>query len=150
MSYRFVLHTRITAPVAEVFDAASDIDAHLGSMKDSGEQAVGGVTGGRIGLGQDVTWRARHFGLWWTMTSRITEWDEPHSFVDEQTRGPFKSFHHLHTFADQGDGCLMTDTIKFSAPFGPIGELAAKLVLGPYLKRLIASRNQYLKDLCQA
>ena len=34
----------------------------------------------------------------WTMTSTITEWDRPRRFVDEQRKGPFKSFRHEHLF----------------------------------------------------
>lgn len=71
-------------------------------METSGEQAIGGVTSGSIALGETVTWRARHFGIWFTMTSRITSLERPNRFVDEQVRGPFRSFHHEHVFARRG------------------------------------------------
>lgn len=86
MSVRFATSTAVAAQVPEVFDAALDIEAHLASMAHSGEQAIAGVTTGQISLAETVRWRARHFGLWWTMTSRITSLDRPHSFVDEQVR----------------------------------------------------------------
>ena len=63
----------LDAPVDAVFDLSLDIDAHLASMADSGERAIEGVTGGQIGLGEQVTWRATHFGIPFTMTSRITD-----------------------------------------------------------------------------
>jgi hypothetical protein len=50
---RFGCRTDIAAPVALVFDLSSNIDAHLGSMRRFGEQAVAGVTTGQIGPGQD-------------------------------------------------------------------------------------------------
>ena len=124
---------------------ALNIDAHLGSMAGSDERAVDGVTHGRIGLGQSVTWRARHFGVLWTMTSRITELDDPSSFVDEQVGGPFRKFRHEHRFAPYDSGTEMVDEVSFEAPFGPVGRIAERLVLASYLKSLIEHRNTYLK-----
>lgn len=129
---------------AEAFDRSLDIDEHLASMSHTGERAVGGVTAGVIGLGEEVTWRARHFGLVWRMTSRIAELERPSRFVDEQVRGPFRAFRHVHRFEPAGDrATLMIDEVEFSAPFGPVGRLA-ELVLAPYLRGLIERRNRHL------
>ncbi|MFF2270651.1 SRPBCC family protein [Agromyces sp. NPDC058136] len=132
---------------AEAFDRSLDIDEHLASMSHTSERAVGGVTAGTIGLGEEVTWRARHFGLVWRMTSRITELERPSRFVDEQVRGPFHAFRHVHCFEPAGDrATLMIDEVAFSAPFGPVGRLA-ELVLAPYLQGLIERRNRHLAAL---
>ncbi|WP_308798832.1 SRPBCC family protein [Agromyces silvae] len=120
-----------------------DIDAHVASMARSRERAIGGVTTGRIGLGEEVTWRAWHFGVPFRMTSRITELDPPFRFVDEQVSGPFASFRHEHTYTEYAGGTLMLDRVRFAAPFGLLGR-AAEVVLGPYLRRLIAARNAHL------
>ena len=65
----FQLVTTISAPIERCFDLARDIDVHRESMRMSEERAVAGVTTGMIGLNEQVTWRARHFGLPWRMTS---------------------------------------------------------------------------------
>jgi len=57
------LETLIRAPLARVFDLARDIDFHKRSMVHTGERAVGGCTSGLVGLGEEVEWEARHFGL---------------------------------------------------------------------------------------
>lgn len=142
----FTLQTQIAAPREAVFARCLDIDAHVASMARSRERAIGGVTTGRIGLGEEVTWRAWHFGVPFRMTSRITELDAPHRFVDTQVRGPFAAFGHEHTFEASGAAgaaTLMTDRIWFTAPFGPVGRVAEP-VLGPYLRRLITARNDHL------
>jgi len=72
MTVHFELETIIRVSPDKVFEASLDIDAHLASREASGEEAIGGVTSGTIGLGETVTWRARHFGLMWKMTSKIT------------------------------------------------------------------------------
>lgn len=150
MTVRFELSTTIDAPVPSAFDASLDIDAHLASMESANEEAIGGVTTGRIGLGETVTWRARHFGIVWRMTSTISELDPPHCFVDEQVRGPFRRFRHVHRFEPRGAATVMRDEIEFDAPFGPLGVLVERLVLRRYLTRLIVERNRYLKTTLEA
>lgn len=145
MTVRFELTTVIRAPVQTVFEASLDIDAHLGSMEASGEQAIAGVTSGKIGLGETVTWRARHFGINWTMTSIISEMDEPRRFVDEQQRGPFRRFRHVHEFEPIDDGTSMRDQIEFDAPLWWLGDVVERAVLGRYLPKLILERNRFLK-----
>jgi ligand-binding SRPBCC domain-containing protein len=141
-SFECVTHSSKSAE--EMFDLARNIDTHTESQSASDEKAVAGVTGGLISLGEVVTWRARHFGIPFTLTSRVTQFDAPHRFVDEQTRGPFTSFHHEHTFEATPDGSVMIDRVRFAAPFGPIGRLAEKLVLTRYLRRLIEERGTFL------
>ncbi|MFP5368408.1 MAG: SRPBCC family protein, partial [Actinomycetes bacterium] len=96
MTASFVCRTTSSLRPEQLFDLARSVDVHVDSQKGSGERAVAGVTSGLIDEGQEVTWRAWHFGLPLTMTSRITRFDYPRSFVDEQVRGPFKSFRHIH------------------------------------------------------
>ncbi|MEO7270168.1 MAG: SRPBCC family protein [Knoellia sp.] len=141
------LHTTIQAPVEACFELSLSVDAHRESMGDSGEQAVAGVTSGLMALGDQVTWRARHFGVPFTMTSSITAYDAPHRFVDEQVRGPFQEWWHDHTFQEMPDGgTLMTDLVRFRAPLGPLGRFAEALVLNRYMPHLLAQRNQWLKE----
>jgi ligand-binding SRPBCC domain-containing protein len=141
----FAVQTLVMAPTDRVFAASLSIDDHLASMAASGEQAIAGVMAGRIGLGQSVTWRARHFGIWWGMTSQITELEEPDRFVDEQLRGPFKTFRHEHGFRTAPGGTEMLDSISFQAPLGPLGWVAERVLLSWYLPHLIRQRNAYLK-----
>ncbi|MDI2124614.1 SRPBCC family protein [Yinghuangia seranimata] len=142
---RFELVTRINASAERVFDASLEVEVHTDSMAGSDEQAVGGVTEGRLALGDTVTWRARHFGVWWRMTSEITSYDRPYAFVDEQVRGPFAHWRHEHRFETDGAGTVMTDVIDYKAPLGPLGAIAERAVLHRYMVRLIRDRNEHIK-----
>lgn len=142
MPSTFTLVTESAHSVEELFDVSLDIDAHVASMAGSKERAVAGVTTGRIGLGETVTWRARHFGLWFTMTSEISELERPVRFVDRQVRGPFTVFVHEHRFEQHSGGTRMTDRMTVGSPF--FGRLAERSILVPYLRRLIATRNAHL------
>ncbi|WP_331711964.1 SRPBCC family protein [Arthrobacter sp. B6] len=68
----------------------------------------------------------------------------PVSFTDEQVRGPFKSFRHVHEFQSTAAGSIMTDHVEFTAPFGLVGRVVERFVLRQYLERLIAARGLYL------
>jgi len=94
----FTLVTEIAAPVGRVFDLCLDVEAHVRSMARSRERAIAGRTDGILEVDDQVTWRARHFGIPWKMTVRITELDRPRRFVDQQVTGPFASLRHPHVF----------------------------------------------------
>lgn len=74
------LTTHINAPRERVFDLARSVDLHMASTASSKEGVVGGVTSGLMELGETVTWRARHFGLWHQLTSEITQFSRPDHF----------------------------------------------------------------------
>ncbi|MFI6509857.1 SRPBCC family protein [Streptosporangium sp. NPDC050855] len=146
----FEIVTHVMAPPERVFDVSLDVDVHAASMAGSSEQAVGGVTAGALRLGDTVTWRARHFGVHWRMTSVISAYDRPDLFVDEQVSGPFERWHHVHRFRPDGrGGTAMSDVIEFAAPFGPVGGIAERLVLRRYMAELIEARNRYVKKVAE-
>jgi ligand-binding SRPBCC domain-containing protein len=145
MTVTFEHEVFIAAPPAHVFDLSLDVDEHLASMAASGERAIAGVTSGRIGLGQDVTWRATHLHVLFTMTSRITELERPHRFVDEQVRGPFRRWRHEHVFEPGPEGTRMVDRVEFDAPLGPIGWAVERLLLDRCLRALISDRAAHLR-----
>ncbi|SEE84259.1 hypothetical protein SAMN04489740_2750 [Arthrobacter alpinus] len=144
MTVAFECITRANLPKAQLFDLARSIDAHTESMAASREQAISGVTSGLISLGEDVTWRAWHFGLPLRMTSRVTCMEAPDVFIDEQISGPFQRFRHVHEFSELAGVTTMIDRIEFQAPFGPLGRLVEKLFLASYLQKLIETRNRHL------
>jgi len=74
---RIEVITQIKAPIDRVFDLARSMDLHLISAATTGERAIAGVTTGLIGLNEEVTFRARHFGLWQNLTARVTELERP-------------------------------------------------------------------------
>lgn len=149
MTYRFTDETFIGAPADVVFDLARDVEVHVASFPRSRERPVAGVTSGLLGSGDQVTWRATHFGVRWQMTSSITAFDRPSRLVDEQIRGPFATFHHEHLFVEHGHGVLMRDRVSFRAPGGPFGWIIERAGLGSYLKRLIRQRARTIKRLAE-
>src|SRR5579872_3594952 len=141
------LETEIEAPVDLCFDLCLNVDVQL--SLDLGTRAVGGVTRGRLNPGDTVTWRARHFGVPWRMTSAIIRADRPRCFADEMQSGPFAHWRHVHTFEEGEIGTRMLDDVEYHPPLGPIGRLFDVAILERYLTRLLRSRNQQLKRIAE-
>jgi ligand-binding SRPBCC domain-containing protein len=144
------LTTDVNAPIERVFDLARDLDLHARSMAHTGERAVAGRTTGLIDLGDTVSWRARHFGLWWSLTSRVTAVEAPVRFEDVQEHGPFAWFRHEHRFESLGRGTRMYDRWEHRSPLGPLGRLVDHLLLDRYMRGLLVTRNAALKQAAEA
>lgn len=142
--------TLIRSSPERVFDLELDTDAHSASLAASGETATTSTGRSTLALGDEVTFRARHFGRTWTMTSRVTEHDRPHRFVDEQAQGPFRRMRHEHLFEVVGDGLVrMTDRMTVEAPLGRLGGVVTRVALAPYLRRLLQTRAQHIRQLAE-
>lgn len=146
---RIEVVTLIQAPAARCFWLALSVEAHAVSTRHTGEQVVGGVQHGLLQLGDSVTFRARHFGVWQTLTSQITALDAPRYFRDDMQRGAFRRMWHAHYFEPRGGATLMRDVFDYTAPLGWLGRVADKLVLARYLRRFLAQRGQVLKQLAE-
>ena len=144
------LTTFIHAPIEKVFDLSRSIDLHMESTRQTGEKAIAGKTSGLIGLGQTVTWRAKHFGIWQALTSKITELDRPNLFVDEMVSGAFKSFRHEHHFTTSGNQTIMKDIFEFETPLGILGNIFNKLILTHYMTKLLKERNRVIREAAQS
>jgi len=143
------LTTHINAPIERCFYMARSIDLHLISTQQTGEQAIAGRTSGLIEPGETVTWRAKHFGVWQTLTSKVTEFNYPYSFTDEMVSGAFKSFRHEHIFTAINKQTVMRDIFVFESPYGIIGEWVNYLFLGRYMSNLLEKRNRVIKDVAE-
>jgi ligand-binding SRPBCC domain-containing protein len=140
-----ILKTLINAPIERCFDLARSIDLHIQSMKSSGEKAIAGKKSGLINLHESVTWRARHFGILFEMTNKISTMEYPTFFVDEMVKGPFRKLHHQHQFKIIDAQTEMTDVFEFQAPLGLLGRLVEKIFLKNYMLKLIERRNEVIK-----
>jgi ligand-binding SRPBCC domain-containing protein len=111
----------------------------------TGERAIAGRTSGLIGPGETVTWRARHLGVWQTLTSQVVAFDRPSFFADEMVQGAFHSFRHEHRFEVSGTGTDMHDTFAYTSPLGFLGRIADALFLKRYMRRLLEERNAVIR-----
>jgi ligand-binding SRPBCC domain-containing protein len=139
------IETIITGEIQTCFDLSRSIELHVESTKQTKERAIAGKTSGLLELGETVTWEATHFGIRQQLTSKITAFESPTYFRDEQVKGIFKKFEHDHYFEQKGVQVIMTDVLYFESPLGLLGKLFNKLILTNYLKRFLMERNKLIK-----
>jgi ligand-binding SRPBCC domain-containing protein len=78
-----------------------------------------------------------------------TACDPPHSFEDQQVRGPFRSWRHRHIIEPHLDGAVLIDDIEYAPPFGLLGRAADAIVIKPRLRRVFAFRHRVTREYCE-
>lgn len=139
------LETNIIATPEVVFDLARSIDLHQLSAGKTNEEAVAGRLTGLMELNEEVTWRARHFGIYQKLSSKMVTLERPYCFVDVMTKGIFKRFSHEHIFKTDGEQTIMTDIFDYTAPLGILGRIADSLFLERYMTHFLKERNAVIK-----
>ena len=145
--------TLIDAPIDRCFDLARSVEVHLAGNVHWGETAlaVGGVTSGLVGMGQRVTWRAKHFGVWQRLTSEITAMDRPSYFQVTMIQGAFRFMQDDHLFRSLPFAQTeMKDVFTFAAPLPVLGRLAEIVVLRRYMQALLRERNAAIKKIAES
>jgi ligand-binding SRPBCC domain-containing protein len=145
--------TLIHAPIGRCFDLSRSVEVHLLSNVHSGEQAMacGGVTSGLVGLSEQVTWRAKHFGVWQNLTSRTTAMEPPSYFQVTMVEGIFRSMQADHYFRSlEGGVTEMKDDFRIAAPLPVLGLLAEALFLRRYMLALLLERNAVIKRVAES
>ena len=140
------LQTEINAPIQKVFDLNRNIDIHKLSTSKSKETAIAGITSGLINKGETVTWRGKHFGVYLTHKSLISQMEIPKYFIDEMIEGRFNKFKHIHEFIEENGITIMNDTIEYETPFGIFGTIFDRLLLKSHLTKFIKERNHFIKE----
>jgi ligand-binding SRPBCC domain-containing protein len=95
----------------------------------------------QIQQGTEIDYRLRIRGIPVRWQSRITVWDPPHRFVDEQVRGPYRVWIHEHRFSDKASGTLCEDSVEY-APLG--GTVINKLFVERDIRAIFAYRSERL------
>ncbi len=90
-----------------------------------------------------IDYRLRIRGIPIRWQSRITVWDPPHRFVDEQVRGPYRYWVHQHTFEPDGNATIARDLVSYDH-IG--GQLVNRLMVGRDVETIFAYRRKVLEE----
>ncbi len=144
------LETHIKASSEVCYELSLNVDLHQESTSKTGEHIVGGVRNGIMKLGDSVTWKAKHFGIWQALTTKITEAKPYTLFVDEMTKGAFTSMKHEHHFIGNEGVTIMKDIFTFKSPLGILGKIFNELILENYMKGFLIERNLLIKEIAES
>jgi NADH dehydrogenase len=98
--------------------------------------------------GLEIRYRIRPLlGIPATWGTRITESDPPRSFVDIQSKGPYRHWQHRHRFEPVDGGTLVGDEIEYRLPLGPLGDLAHALVVRRQLEWIFRYRAAAVRSI---
>jgi ligand-binding SRPBCC domain-containing protein len=102
------------------------------------------VTPGPIEMapGTLIEYRLRLHGMPVRWLTRIEIWEPGVRFADVQVRGPYRSWHHTHTFEPHPEGTLVRDTVRYELPLGPLGRLAHAAFVRRDLERIFDFRRE--------
>jgi ligand-binding SRPBCC domain-containing protein len=100
----------------------------------------------QIREGTLVEYRLRLFGIPFAWLTRISRWNPPHEFVDEQLRGPYRQWIHTHRFRQQNGNTLIEDEVVHRLPLSPLTEIAYPMVRWQ-LGRIFAYRQKAVREL---
>jgi ligand-binding SRPBCC domain-containing protein len=84
-------------------------------------------------------------GIWIPWVSEIKAVVEGECFVDDQISGPFRFWHHRHSFVSVEGGTVVRDLIHYAVGFGPFGEIARHLVVKRQLDGMFQHRRSTLE-----
>jgi ligand-binding SRPBCC domain-containing protein len=82
-----------------------------------------------VRLNTRISYKLRLHGIPLNWESRIAEFVDGESFADVMLSGPYRRWHHRHSFRRVPEGVEMLDTVDYALPFGPLGRLTHALVV---------------------
>jgi ligand-binding SRPBCC domain-containing protein len=134
---------RVAAPLEETFGFFADA-SKLETITPP-ELRFEMLTRGPIEMapGTRIEYRLGLYGIRFGWEALISEWVPGERFVDEQLRGPYRSWVHLHEFAREGGATVVRDRVEYELPLGPLGLIALPLVRAQ-LERIFAYRRSVI------
>ncbi len=101
----------------------------------------------KLDKGVLLDYRLRAMGLPMRWRSKITAFNPPHSFSDEQVKGPYALWQHQHEFFAVDGGTLTRETVKYVLPFGALGTAFGLFLVQKDLDRIFSYRRRKIEEL---
>ena len=98
-------------------------------------------------VGTMIDYRIKLSGIPFGWRTHIKAWNPPHSFVDEQVKGPYVRWHHTHTFEQKDGYVLMTDRVEYLSPGWFLEGIVHNLIVKSRVEAIFAYREQVFKRL---
>jgi ligand-binding SRPBCC domain-containing protein len=94
-----------------------------------------------------IDYRLKLHGIPMKWQSRIEIWEPPLRFIDFQTRGPYRRWHHEHQFEATEGGTICSDIVDYAVPGGSLVE---RWFVRPDILKIVSFRWNRLAELFPA
>jgi len=94
-----------------------------------------------------IDYKLQLHGIPFRWQSLIGEWNPSTHFSDTQMRGPYKKWHHTHTFFEQDGGTLIRDHALYRLPFGVLGDTVSYYFVKKDLEKIFSYRIAKTREL---
>jgi len=99
-----------------------------------------------MAAGTRIDYKLRWRGLPIRWTTIIEAWEPPHRFIDTQWQGPYRLWHHTHTFESQGGGTLIRDVVRYRLPLGWLGAALHRIGVRRDLEAIFDHRARIVRE----
>ncbi len=98
-----------------------------------------------------IDYRLKLRGIPMGWRTRISAWNPPHGFVDDQLKGPYALWHHVHSFQSESrdgrEGTLLKDRVEYRLPLGRLGALVAGRFVKKDVGEIFRFRRRVITEL---
>lgn len=101
----------------------------------------------KIQAGTLIDYRLKISGVPVRWRTLIESWNPGISFVDTQLSGPYKKWHHTHTFSAEKGGTRMNDRVVFALPLGKLGDLVASWKVKRQVRDIFRYRESAIQEI---
>lgn len=101
----------------------------------------------KMGEGLLIDYKLKIHGVPAKWRTLISKWNPPHQFVDEQLKGPYKKWHHTHSFETLRNGTLLQDEVIYLLPFGVVGKTLSSAWVKKDVESIFAFRTERIGEL---
>lgn len=143
-SYRLLCEVRLPAPINQVFAFFADASQLERLTPRWLKFSVLTPSPLEMTEGTLIDYRLRVHGVPLRWQSRISLWEPPFRFADEQLNGPYRRWYHLHSFSEKDGGTLCRDEVEYSFIGGAI---LHSLFVKRDLYKIFAFRTQALQKI---
>ena len=143
MPFRLETRLWLAAPLDPVFAFFAD-PANLERITPSFLHFRVVTPGVEMKRGATIDYRLRLHGIPFRWQSEITAWDPGARFRDEQRRGPYTYWRHVHLFREEAGHTLVEDGVDYAVAGG---HYVHEWLVAPELMRIFTFRQQKMGEL---
>lgn len=101
----------------------------------------------KMSVGRLIDYKIYLMGIPIHWRTLITDFDPPHTFIDQQIKGPYNIWHHTHTFQKVDGGVEIKDRVVYSIPFSILGRILNFLWIRKDLENIFNYRKKVIDEL---